>query len=169
MIFLILFATCFCMDFLRSALARRPVCTLRVHTLLVFTLRACKRRANAHTLGGTPPPKKTPPGTSTPTPPPRDPPTPTPSPPLLRNEGYSEWVVYSMEEHPQMCTKALCMAFAGTLISSALNIHALWKWVEKTPTSPASFLGWRVYMWGGFLPAPPCSPGARPPAGAPES
>ena len=50
-----------------------------------------------------------------------------------------------------MCTKALCMAFAGTLIRSALNIHALWKWVEKTPTSPASFLSWRVYMWGGLL------------------
>ena len=49
-----------------------------------------------------------------------------------------------------MYTKALCMAFAGTLISSALNIHALWKWVEKTPTSPASFLGWRVYMWAGL-------------------
>ena len=88
------------MHFLRSALARRPVCTLRVHTLLVFSLCASKRRANAHTLGGTPPQ-------------------------LLRNEGYSEWVAYSMEEHPQMYTKALCIAFAGTLISSALNIHAL--------------------------------------------
>ena len=40
--------------FLRSALAGRPVCTLQIHTLLVFSLRACKRRANAHTLGVTP-------------------------------------------------------------------------------------------------------------------
>ena len=88
MMFLIFFGTSFCIDLLRSALARRPAYTFRMYTFLRTLVPWLASALSRHHPGWDPTPRTPPPGFP---PPPRDP-TPHPNHPSVRVEGYSEWM-----------------------------------------------------------------------------
>ena len=90
-----LFGTGLCIYFLRSALARRPACTLRMYTLLHMLAPCLASALSRYHPGWGPTPREPHPQG----PPPRDPPTP-PQPPvspsgrLFRVDGYSKWMAF---------------------------------------------------------------------------